>query len=348
MCAPDLPPLIPLEHSAHSERTASTMGSTSSERSSSGRKGRTSAKTVAPPLNRTQKTVTWDLGDSISKLGDSASKLGDSSSRLGDSNSRMGDSSSRLSLGDSSRMGERFKSRRVSDTASNDSTEISYPGGLASLLFGGDLLSDDEDKVIQATIHLKGLLRAGNETANALQFVALGGHALLVTVMKKWETHPVIQYRLCASMADFTYNFLNSKNDINIFSALVQMGTMDLVVGAMARFAHVENFQYTCMLIIGNLCTDCGRACKKVHAELFVHHLQGIKFICKAMRQFPKNGIIQQTGTWLLEALCCVGMAKVPEMKGEALAAVALAVQAFPGNKELSKDARSFMKKIMK
>lgn len=187
-----------------------------------------------------------------------------------------------------------------------DPTVIQYPEGLPSILFHGDsLLSDDEDKVVKARIQLKGILRSKNAIENTRQFVALGGHAILVTVMKKWETHQVIQYRLVASFADFTYHYNNAQNDLNIFSALVQIGGMDLVVGAMSRFATIEAFQYICMLSVGNLCTDVGRIeCKQDRAKHFVNQLQGVNLICDAMKRFVQNEMIQQTGTWLFEVLC--------------------------------------------
>lgn len=229
-----------------------------------------------------------------------------------------------------------------------DPIAIEYPEGLPSILFDGALMSDNAEEVVEATIKLKSVLRTGNGQDNAKQFVALGGHALLVTVMKKWETHPVIQYRLCASMADFTYHYPNSKSrKMNVFAALVQMGGMDLIVGAMARYAKVESFQYTCMLTIGNLCTDVGRQCMHNHAELFVHKLNGITLICNAMKLYSTNQTIQQTGTWLLEVLCALGMSQAPAMKTEALAVVALAVSSFPDNHDLAADARAFMNKVV-
>lgn len=230
-----------------------------------------------------------------------------------------------------------------------DPITIDYPEGLPSILFDGALMSDNAEQVVQATIQLKSALRSGNGQDTAKQFVALGGHALLVTVMKKWETHPVIQYRLCASMADFTYHYPNSKSSrkMNVFAALVQMGGMDLIVGAMARYAKVESFQYTCMLTIGNLCTDVGRQCMHNHAELFVKKLNGTTLICNAMKRYSSNQTIQQTGTWLLEVLCALGMSQAPAMKTEALAVVALAVSSFPDNHDLAADAREFMNKVV-
>ena len=138
--------------------------------------------------------------------------------------------------------------------------------------------------------------------------------------------------------------------DIDMVESFHLMGGMELVCHAVTAFPGASLLQLYGFAALGNLCsTSGGRGAVdgRGAAEWFVRDLEGVSLLAAAMGRFPRHEKMQEVGTWVLQRVCGLGQEQAPVMKEKAVVAVATALQQFPANKVIHKQAATFMTAVV-
>jgi hypothetical protein len=225
---------------------------------------------------------------------------------------------------------------------------MEYDTGLPTLLFEG-LQSDNPDTVALAAQALSDLLSVHAPLQAKLHedFLALGGHSILVVTMRKWSHDATIQAEICHCVGRMLMLFGGDKGggiDENLVASFVTMGGLHAIYQAMIAFPDFANVQTQGMLALANLCSDFGAASSGRAAKQFVVHFEGVSLLTQAMKAFPDDELVQENGCWLLNNLCRAGGSQEASViKSTAFMAVAASANRFPDNEHIEKDAHDLM-----
>lgn len=238
----------------------------------------------------------------------------------------------------------------------NEPSLIKYQDGFPKLLFQ-DLQSNDSNTVLNGAMELDNLLGCSNACPDKLQteFLNLGGHAIVLTTMQKWNSNVNIQSHLCRCIAGMilTYNRgkkRSSEGDENdLVSSLLLMGTLDqITIGALQQYPKYPTIQLDVMHALIQLCGGSSGSCQEA-AKRFVRELDGVSMVTKAMGVFAETEDIQEHGCRLLNTLCITGEhQEATAIKAKALTVVAASVQAYPENESIEKDAHDLMNAVLR
>ena len=239
--------------------------------------------------------------------------------------------------------------------AGEQSSTIKYQAGFPKLLFQ-DLQSDNPNNVLKAAQELDTMLWDDGSCPNKFQteFLALGGHALVIAAMQKWPTQVLIQSHLCRCFAGMIMTYNRGKKSSSgestdaLVSSLLLMGVLDqITIGAVKQFPDFSSIQLDAMHALIQMCGGSTVAYQDA-AKRFVRELDGVALVTKAMRAFSGDEEIQEQGCRLLNTLCITGeQEEVTAIKGMALTVVASSVQAYPDNASIEKDAHDLMNAVL-
>lgn len=229
--------------------------------------------------------------------------------------------------------------------------QVSYEEGIPRLLYEG-LQSDDSETVAKAAAELYAVLQSKKDKNNAVdELIGLGGHAVLLMVMRKWPDNADIQGKCCSCIAAMIHNWQHDSSlgkRLNLAERLNAMGCMEYVVAALQAFPKDRCFQSSGISAILNLLyLQTSEKSKKAARKLFEDH-NGVKLVVNAMHEFPLVLEVQHLGCHFFKRLCELGLGKEKVMKKDVLMAIATAVQSFPNHPSIEADSYQCMKEIMK
>ena len=108
---------------------------------------------------------------------------------------------------------------------------VRYEEGLPQLLYE-EFLSDREEDVVQAGEEIfKRLEDSKSKSSKSLtDFIGMGGHAVVLMILRKWRENAKIQAKGCSILASLIHHWQNATNlsaSINIVEHLNKMGAME-------------------------------------------------------------------------------------------------------------------------
>ena len=268
----------------------------------------------------------------------------------------------------------------ITVSAPNNQTDLHpdsfFDSKVLAALILDELPKDNPLDVARALEKLGSILKHSKDGTAAHQAVALGGHSVLVLTMKQWPLHEPIQrhaFHCVFRMIGGHYRQQQQQQqqpsspqeatNMNLVESFLVMGVVDEIVRALRAFPESSELQVFGIGALGNLIGtastpiqgNSGYLARRAAARKFVKESRGVALVVDAMRIFPEHAKLQELGCWVCACLCLLLLGNSSSksksnsktaarvMKCEALVAVSTAVQNYPDNRAIGKQAACFM-----
>ena len=220
--------------------------------------------------------------------------------------------------------------------------KVEYQAALSGLLLG-ELQSAEKSVVAKAARKLDDFFQTEEHAVHTDCFCALGGQGLLLMLLQKWKDDQEIQEGLFSCLAQLCIWARNNPDPArhpNILSTILIMRGMNLIADSMERFPDSSKLYVDCLVTITCLCRkeELDR-----HATTRSSITGAVPLVCKAIKAFPDNRDVLNSGCRALKAFCEMNLEQIKNLKGEAISVVGAALQNFPDDNEINKIAFSFL-----
>jgi len=202
----------------------------------------------------------------------------------------------------------------------------------------GNLQSPDENLARQAALDLESLLTSKDTFTF---FAGLGGHLLLVTLMKTWRAHVSVAKSLVYLMNQFFYHY--GPEDKKIIESIVSAGCLEVVVDIFFHLKSDVDIARHSMFAVGNLIWAAEDSYKKIINRFVMHN--GIALVKGAMNDFPKDQRVQNAGCFLVNQLTYGGI-NDQILTAAVLAAVGKALISFPDDDKIKERASHIFESV--
>jgi len=168
----------------------------------------------------------------------------------------------------------------------------------AQKLLAEDVWREERKRVEAALNELISLSFKGDEnstaTAISTEIDEVGGAAILVGVMKKWQAHSRIQSLLCQLLINLT----STVSCLPFTELWFGVGGLDIVVDSMKRFPFIHKLQCNACGLLANVVMTT-----KWHADHLVNKLVGHEMVISAMIRFPYAARLQHYACTVLQTV---------------------------------------------
>ncbi|CAB9501311.1 expressed unknown protein [Seminavis robusta] len=257
----------------------------------------------------------------------------------------------------------------VTDQQKDRRTTTFQPGSLSKVILE-DLQSQQEHIVLAALEYLSGLFSpdaspADNSTnktngstahrSNCQHFFNMGGHGVLLVTMKRWSENAAIQSSSCECLARFIHgynnnnsvpttitstttrssNLSNNNNNIPVTDTLLEMGIVELILGALERFPHSPTLHYRANNVL-----------RYLDMKRLVDDFEGVTMVLKIMTTFPNVASLQELGCRFLQTSLQLGFVTAAEIRSRAILVIVAAVTGHPQHKGIKHSVGVILKRV--
>ena len=150
-----------------------------------------------------------------------------------------------------------------------------------------------------------------------------GGHAVLITIMKKWMHNESIQTSSCRCIQNMSCTHNEAKES---FAAI---GGLESILTAMRTFPTSQRVQRSGCGALMNLLSGNDEESKilQTMSKKFVQEYEGIPLVVNAMRTFPQELKVQLWGNGLFQNLAQTKSFRLDMMRGGAVTAAGASLE---------------------
>jgi hypothetical protein len=197
-----------------------------------------------------------------------------------------------------------------------------------------DLQSRQSHIVMTALEYLSGSFsKSGHEYShgdNCQAFCRLGGHGVLLVVMTYWKEHAAIQSSCCDCIGGLFH-----KCHKDVTEAFLDLGLVELLMGALERFPHAPSLHYRANKVLKYLDIKC-----------MVADHDGITMVLTIMTKFPQVASLQELCCRFFQTSLQLGLVTAAEIRTRALVDIAKAVKVHPNHPGIQKSVSIIVKRV--